>query len=129
MVLSGGDARASSELAVAKGSEGGLGFDLPLETRLNIRGRKSIGFRISGQVVTPKPGAPPPPGVTFGLDQELQVRLQGTIQKRVTVNVDYDDTKAIEDQQRDISVFYKGPAEEFVQEAAFGDVVLTIPNT
>lgn len=106
------------------------GFQLPADSKLEIQGRKSVGFKMSGtRYFAERPGQPPPPGATFGLEQELQVRLSGTISKRVTVNVDYDDTKPAEDQQRDISVFYKGEPQDVVQEAAFGDVTLVLPNT
>ncbi len=106
------------------------GFQLPADSRLDISGRKSVGFKMSGtRYFAERPSQPPPPGATFALEQELQVRLSGTISKRVTVSVDYDDTKPAEDQVRDISVVYKGLPEEIVQEASFGDVTLQIPNT
>ena len=60
------------------------------------------------------------------MKQELQVRIKGQVGRKITVNVDFDDTK---DDKRDISVVYTGDPEEFVQEAAFGDITLSLPAT
>ncbi|MEI7904776.1 MAG: hypothetical protein WCI43_05105, partial [Candidatus Firestonebacteria bacterium] len=91
---------------------GKIGFDLPLESKLEISGRKSVTVNYGNSFKTNPPAgttvnSASAPGVTngFALTQELQVRLAGTVGKRVTVNVDYDDTKQ---QQRDISLIYKG---------------------
>ncbi len=112
---------------------GKIGFDLPLESKLEISGRKGVSVNYGNVIRTNPPAGQnnipgAAPGITngFTLTQDLQVRLTGTIGKRVIVNVDYDDTKI---QQRDISLVYKGEAEEFIQKAEFGDVTLSLPNT
>ena len=125
-------------LAPAPPESGILGLTLPLESRLEISGRKGVTLKY-GQTnysadrptggpggAAPSSAAAPPVAGGFALEQELQVRLSGNVGKRVTVNVDYDDTK---EQQRDIGVSYKGKEEELIQEAKFGDVTLTLPNT
>ncbi len=112
---------------------GKIGFDLPLESKLEISGRKGVTVNYGNVIRTnPPAGQENIPGAAAGitngftLTQDLQVRLTGTIGKRVVVNVDYDDTKI---QQRDISLVYKGQGEEFIQKAEFGDVTLSLPNT
>ncbi len=113
---------------------GKIGIDLPLESKLEITGRKGVALNYGNVIRTNPPAGVPASGGSsaggitsgFSLLQDLQVRLSGTVGKRVTVNVDYDDTK---EQQRDISLVYKGEPDEFIQSARFGDVVLSLPNT
>ncbi|MFH1074728.1 MAG: hypothetical protein V1752_06540 [Candidatus Firestonebacteria bacterium] len=113
---------------------GKIGLDLPLESRLEISGRKGVSINYGNVIRTNPPEGVPVTGgnssggITsgFSLTQDLQVRLSGTVGKRVTVNVDYDDTK---EQQRDISLIYKGDPDDLIQQAQFGDVVLSLPNT
>ncbi len=61
------------------------------------------------------------------MDQALRVEVKGTIARKTTVYVDYDDTR--EDQQNIIYVQYKGDPEELVEEATFGDIILSLPST
>ncbi|MFC1520882.1 hypothetical protein ACFL6Y_00590 [Elusimicrobiota bacterium] len=99
------------------------------EGKVSIAGRKFIGLTMETKKylnpphplrprITPKP--------TFDLRQELQLRVQGNVSERVTVNVDYDDTK---DNKRDISIVYKGKPGETVREISFGDIQLSLPQT
>ena len=60
------------------------------------------------------------------MQQELQARIQGTVARKTTINVNFDDTK---ENVKDFSVVYKGDPDEVVQEAAFGDIVLSLPST
>lgn len=62
----------------------------------------------------------------FNLEQELQVKLQGKVGKKIAVDVDYDDRT---EDQRKISINYAGDPNEVVQEAAFGDIKLDLPRT
>ena len=62
----------------------------------------------------------------FELQQQLQVRINGQVGRKVTVNVDFDDTKT---DKKDISIVYKGDPDEIVQRAAFGDITLSLPQT
>ena len=109
----------------------GIEFNLPYESKLNIAGRKMINIK-TGKVKYAHPDEKTitgtPEGVTDRLEmqQELQVKIKGMVGPKISVNIDYDDTK---EDKRDISVIYKGEPEEVVQEAAFGDIDLTLPQT
>lgn len=132
----------SDLLGVPSAEKGLLKVELPWESRLAMSGRKSVSLKYGnvkyleekpkGTTTTSTPtsttATTTPSGIQsgFSIEQELQVRLQGKVGRRVIVNVDYDDTK---EQQRDISVLYKGEGEELIQEANFGDITLIIPNT
>ncbi len=97
-------------------------------TSLSVTGRKVIGFSynarkyLQAQTNTGRTASVS----TFDLTQEMQVRMQGKIGPRITVNVDYDDTK--QDKQ-DISIIYKGEAQDVVQSASFGDIDLSLPSS
>jgi len=109
----------------------GIGIILPFESRLSITGRKMISMKYGAVFYKDEENRTTtgtPSGVTegFDMDQELQVKIKGQVGRKITVNVDYDDT--VED-KRDISVVYKGDPEEIVQEAAFGDITLELPAT
>ncbi|MFW6133949.1 MAG: hypothetical protein ACOC5R_00060 [Elusimicrobiota bacterium] len=110
--------------------------ELPYQTRLSITGRKSISIKYGNvfyrgdedeRTVT---GTPSGATSGFEMDQELKVRIKGKVGEKITVNVNYDDTKpAYDESARKISVLYKGDPDEVIQEAAFGDVTLRIPST
>ncbi|MFC2062144.1 carbohydrate binding domain-containing protein [Elusimicrobiota bacterium] len=112
--------------------------ELPYQTRLSITGMKSISIKY-GQVFYPyededeeRTDTGVPVGVTDGIEmeQELRVRIKGQVGEKITVNVDYDDTKPVYDEDaRKISVMYKGDDDEIIQEAAFGDINLSLPST
>jgi len=109
----------------------GIGIILPFESRLSISGRKMISMKYGAVFYKDeekRTTTGTPAGVTegFDMDQELQVKIKGNVGRKITVNVDYDDT--VED-KRDISVVYKGDPGEVVQEAAFGDITLELPAT
>jgi hypothetical protein len=53
------------------------------------------------------------------------MRIVGNIGERLNINIDYNDTY----NKKDISLIYKGQAGEFVQEAAFGDISVSLPST
>jgi len=109
----------------------GIGIILPFESRLSISGRKMISMKYGAVFYKDeekRTTTGTPLGVTegFDMDQELQVKIKGQVGRKITVNVDYDDTV---ENKRDISVVYKGDAGEVVQEAAFGDITLELPAT
>jgi len=109
----------------------GIGIILPFESMLSISGRKMVSMKYGAVFYKDeekRTTTGTPPGVTegFDMDQELQVKIKGQVGRKITVNVDYDDT--VED-KRDISVIYKGDPDEVVQEAAFGDITLELPAT
>lgn len=97
-------------------------------TSLSVTGRKVIGFNFtekrysrdqvtSGRAKTTN---------LIEINQQLQLRMQGKVGPKITVNVDYDDTKT---NQQDISVVYQGDPAEVVQNVSFGDIDLTLPST
>jgi hypothetical protein len=62
----------------------------------------------------------------FEITQQMQVRMQGKVGQKITVNVDYDDTKL---DKQDISVVYTGESNDVVQNVSFGDIDLSLPST
>ncbi|OIO10008.1 MAG: hypothetical protein AUJ52_05285 [Elusimicrobia bacterium CG1_02_63_36] len=97
-------------------------------TSLSITGRKVIGFTFSEkrflreQTTTGRPASQN----LIDIDQQLQLRMQGKVGPKISVNVDYDDTK---ENKQDISVVYNGEPGEVVQNASFGDIDLSLPAT
>ncbi|MBK8126688.1 MAG: hypothetical protein IPP09_06075 [Elusimicrobia bacterium] len=108
----------------------GFTVDLPYESGLSISGRKLIALKLQQTRRKSAKRAEelgvPQSQSDVEMKQELQVRIKGQVGRKITVNVDFDDTK---DDKRDISVVYTGDPEEFVQEAAFGDITLSLPAT
>jgi len=103
----------------------GAVIELPYETRLSISGRKLIGMDFK-YIDYDKESETKRDKADFSMQQELQVRIKGQVGRKISVNVDFDDTVP---DRRDISVVYRGDPEEFVQEAAFGDINIALPNT
>jgi hypothetical protein len=109
-------------------------------TQLNIAGRKLIGVEMK-ETIYPNDSARNY-GVQPTMKQELQVRIRGKVGNNVDVNVDIDDTQP---DKRDISIVYHGESIEttpgaggvgykgkpgaVIQEAAFGDITLSLPNS
>ncbi|MEW5950546.1 MAG: hypothetical protein AB1637_01485 [Elusimicrobiota bacterium] len=97
-------------------------------TSLSITGRKIISLNYSGKkylneqtsVVRPKSSS------LFDITQQMQIRMQGKVGEKISVNVDYDDTKT---DKQDISVVYQGNPNETVQNISFGDIDLSLPAT
>jgi len=114
------------------------GIEFPYDSKLEvtdfsglsgISGRKYIGMKYSATKYLHKDENNTNRSLGTGgfeLNQQLQVRVKGTIKKKITVNVDYDDTV---ENKKDISIMYKGDPDELVQEAAFGDISLSLPGT
>ncbi|MFI5349459.1 MAG: hypothetical protein ACHQ2Z_07940 [Elusimicrobiota bacterium] len=97
-------------------------------TSLSVTGRKVIGFNYSEKHFVGDQSATGRPATTnlIQITQQLQLRMQGKVGPKITVNVDYDDTKP---NQQDISVVYNGDPNEVVQNVAFGDIDLSLPST
>ncbi|MFI5360745.1 MAG: hypothetical protein ACHQ49_02145 [Elusimicrobiota bacterium] len=97
-------------------------------TSLSVTGRKVIGFNYTLTHYTGDQSTTGRPATTdlFQITQQLQLRMQGKVGPKITVNVDYDDTKT---NQQDISVVYNGDPNEVVQNVSFGDIDLTLPAT
>lgn len=60
------------------------------------------------------------------MSQQMQLKMQGKIMDRVFVDIDYDDQR---DDEKTISVAYRGKPGEVVQLAEFGDIDLSLPHT
>ncbi len=97
-------------------------------TSLSVTGRKVIGFSFSEKRFLGKQTTTGRPQTTnlVEINQQLQLRMQGKVGPKITVNVDYDDTKQ---NQQDISVVYQGDPNEVVQNVSFGDIDLSLPAT
>ncbi len=105
----------------------GLNVILPYESGLSISGRKVIDFKLNSTVYAqPDSGKGRINKTDFQLDQQLQVRVKGTVGRKVSVNVDFDDTR---EDKRNIWVEYKGDPDEILQNAAFGDITISLPST
>ena len=108
----------------------GINVNLPYESGLTISGRKLIALKLSQtrrkSAKDSSTSGTPQSQNDMEMRQELQVRIKGKVGRKITVNVDFDDTK---EDKRDISVMYQGDPGEFVQEAAFGDITLSLPST
>ena len=63
---------------------------------------------------------------TTEMAQELQLKMQGKIVDRVFVDIDYDDQR---EEEKTLSVAYRGKPGELVQSAEFGDINLALPST
>jgi len=97
-------------------------------TSLSVTGRKVITFNFSEKrfLNTQKTTGRVQTTNLIEIDQQLQLRMQGKVGPKITVNVDYDDTKL---NQQDISVVYQGDPSEIVQNVSFGDIDLSLPAT
>jgi hypothetical protein len=97
-------------------------------TSLSVTGRKVIGFNFSEKRYTNAQTTSGRAKTTnlIEINQQLQLRMQGKVGPKITVNVDYDDTKT---NQQDISVVYNGDPNEVVQNVSFGDIDLSLPST
>jgi len=101
-------------------------YGLPPESKITISGMKTVDLAY-GQVW---PNNAFSANVVRGFQpkQELRIKLQGQIGTKIIVDVDYDDN-AVEAERKKISIKYLGSKDETVQEAAFGDITLTLPQT
>src|SRR6185312_2276426 len=120
----------AGRLAPAVPPPPGFTVQLPYESRLTVSGRKTIGMDFKSTSYSNSSFATtqglPTSQSSFELQQQLQVRINGQIGRKVTVNVDFDDPKQ---DKKDISIVYKGDPDEVVQRAAFGDITLSLPQT
>jgi len=114
-----------------KGADEGIipNFQLPKDSEIKISGGKTVSMGYSREKY--------PQSYNYGqtgsqgnieMEQKLQVQVEGVISRKTHVNIDYDDTRENESRNK-ISVVYKGDEKEFVQEAAFGDLVMSMPST
>jgi len=122
--------KAQEEKLISTEKEEGLvpDIELPGSSELKISGRKMVSMGFTKQNYDYYGYGERPPGGDIQMNQELQLRVEGTVARKTTVNIDYDDTRENENRNL-ISVVYKGDKDEVVQEAAFGDISLSLPST
>ena len=95
-------------------------------TSLSVTGRKVIALSYSSKrYINDQTSVLRPRSLNlFEITQQMQVRMQGKVGQKISVNVDYDDTKV---DKQDISVVYQGDPNEVVQNVSFGDIDLSLP--
>lgn len=103
----------------------GITAELPFESSLSLSGRKLIGVEYSARKYDREEDGKRKNTSSLKMEQELQMRIFGSVGKRLNINVDYDDTA----DKKDISLVYTGEPDEFVQKAAFGDISVSLPST
>ena len=99
---------------------------IPFDSKLLLSGRKLIGVNFSGTIYDNEESGKRANSSDFSMEQELQMKIKGTVGDRLELNVDFDDTQ---DDKKDIYILYKGKGNEFVREAAFGDINVELPST
>ena len=99
---------------------------MPFDSKLQLSGRKLIGVNYSGTLYDVEESGKRANSSDFSMEQELQMKIKGTVGDRLELNVDFDDTQ---EDKKDIYILYKGKGNEFVREAAFGDINVELPST
>jgi hypothetical protein len=106
---------------------------LPADSQLSIQGYKKIETLFSSyHYFRPSIGNQTSTVSTTSVNQELVVNVNGKIGDNVDVHVDYSDvnrTGGLTDNKQEISIVYHGDPDSAIQEVAFGDLLLSIPNT
>ncbi|MDR1196343.1 MAG: hypothetical protein LBL00_07705, partial [Endomicrobium sp.] len=103
----------------------GILASLPFETQLSLSGRKLIGIEYTARQYDKEEDGKRKNTSSLNMQQELQMRILGKVGSRLDINVDYDDTA----DKKDISLVYKGEPDEFIRQAAFGDISVALPTT
>ena len=104
-------------------------LSLPLYgTSIALTGRYVLGFSMAAQKYKQDSNNDIEQRNThsFEMQQEMQLKMQGKILERVFVDIDYDDQR---EEEKTISVAYRGKPGEVVQLAEFGDINLSLPET
>lgn len=104
-------------------------LSLPLYgTNVALTGRYVIGLKLDGKQFKEQSQNESEERNTnnFEFQQELQLKMQGKILDRVFVDIDYDDKR---EEEKTLSVAYRGRTGEVVQSAEFGDIDLSLPET
>lgn len=97
-------------------------------TSMTVTGRKIISLNYSGKRYLKEQNSNTRERSTglFEINQEMQIKMNGKVGEKISVNIDYDDTQT---DKQDISVVYQGDAGEVVKQIMFGDVDFTLPAT
>ncbi len=104
-------------------------LSLPLYgTNVALTGRYVIGFKLDAKRYMQDANNDIEERNTqsFSLEQQMQLKMQGKILDRIFVDIDYDDER---EEEKTLSVAYRGKAGELVQSAEFGDINLSLPQT
>lgn len=104
-------------------------LSLPLYgTSIALTGRYVLGFKMASKKYKKDDNnsVDERSDSSFEMDQQLQLKMQGKILERVFVDIDYDDQR---EEEKSISVAYRGKPGELVQLAEFGDINLSLPQT
>lgn len=104
-------------------------LSLPLYgTSIALTGRYVLGFKMEAKKYKEEKNNSTEERDTSSntMQQELQLKMQGKILDRVFVDIDYDDQR---EEEKTISVAYRGKPGEIVQLAEFGDIDLSLPET
>ena len=99
---------------------------LPWQSQLILSGRKLIGVNYKSTIYDKEESGKRSNYSSFSMEQELQMKIKGKVGRKLELNVDFDDTQ---DDKKDISITYRGDPNEFVQEASFGDINVSLPST
>lgn len=127
-----------------------INLSLPYYSKLSISGRKTVGFNYgkinykdSDEIYHKALQTDMKEG--FNMNQEMQLRVEGKIGKKIYVNINYDDQE--EPNKKNMSILYKGykkgelisyeedeekvyaKKDEIIEELAFGDIMLELPQT
>lgn len=95
-------------------------------TTISMTGRKTFGLNYAAKKYKTKGTVNDVNQSGLSFVQEMQLKVQGKINDRIFVDVDYDDQR--EDEQN-ISLSYRGKEREFVQSVDFGDIQASLPGT
>lgn len=104
-------------------------LSLPLYgTSIALTGRYVLGFKMDAKKYKEDPNNDISDRNVSNMEmlQEMQIKMQGKILERVFVDIDYDDQR---EEEKTISVAYRGKPGELVQLAEFGDINLSLPQT
>ncbi|MFA7073992.1 MAG: hypothetical protein WC234_02245 [Endomicrobiaceae bacterium] len=99
---------------------------LPFQSQLLLSGRKLIGVDYAATLYDNEESGKRSNSSSFSMSQELQMKIKGKVGSKLELNVDFDDTQ---EDKKDISIVYKGDKDEFIQQAAFGDIDILLPST
>ena len=104
-------------------------LSLPLYgTNVALTGRYMMGFRLNSKRYKTDTNNDVTNRDIHNMEmlQEMKLKMQGKILDRIFVDIDYDDKR---EDEKTISVAYRGKPGEFVQLAEFGDINLSLPQT
>lgn len=104
-------------------------LSLPLYgTNVALTGRYMVGFKMNSKRYTQDTNNDIEDRDVHSMEmlQEMKLKMQGKILDRIFVDIDYDDKR---EEEKTISVAYRGKPGELVQLAEFGDINLSLPQT